>query len=96
MKEYTVLKYLLSTIKNGYINYMDVTDVKEDCIHIILYTDSEFKIQPIKMMIEANVYVNKSLEAEHIEFKDDKMTIKCFNNVTYNIGIKVMKRRQRF
>lgn len=94
MKEFPIVKYLLSTVDNGYTEKLKFNNIDENSLNITIFVNNECKIRPVLMMIEANMYTRKELRACKVAYGNDMLTIDTFNNITYNIGIKTCKKHK--
>lgn len=86
--ERNLLKYLLSTVDNGYVKHVKIKSACKDKIRVTLQVESKERVNSVYGMIEANLHINKDLGAKKYVFSDEGATVHTYDNMTYYICVK--------
>lgn len=83
----TIVKYLLEALNNKYIDNILIDKVSDNLLKIQVVVNTTARIKPVLMMIEANMYTRKDLLAYSTKQFENKLIIKTFNKIEYNIEV---------
>lgn len=87
IRQRPLLKYLLTTIDNGYVTKLKIRSADENSINILLKVKSKERVNVIYGMIEANLHTNKSLGADSYTFSKSGAVVHTSDNMTYYISV---------
>ena len=88
MKNITLIKYLLATVDNGYIDKFVVKQINNYNIAIVIDIKNKNNITTVYNMIEANIHINRELLGKEVFRLKDGMIIKTYNDIIYNIRVR--------
>lgn len=89
MKKYAVIQYLLEAVEKNYLEGIIFDNIKPSKIMITALISDIRKTKPVIWMIEANMYTRRELQAINVKSYDNNMVIHTFENIEYNLSIKV-------
>lgn len=89
MKKYAVIQYLLEAVEKNYLEGIIFDNIKPSKIMITALISDIRKTKPVMWMIEANMYTRRELQAINVKSYDNNMVIHTFENIEYNLSIKV-------
>ena len=95
MSDFEVVQYLLSAAENNYIEKLNFSHIEKLNISIDVIVADQYRIKPVLWMIEANAYTNKALRVKSVECEGNILKIQCFDDKTYDIKVKAIKKNKR-
>lgn len=87
MVSYNIIQYLLSAIKNNYLDKVVFDDVRQSEVFITAVVSSEQRIQPVLCMIEANILTRVDLSAKSVVSFNNSLIVHGIDGITYEIKV---------
>lgn len=86
-----VIGYLLTTVNNGYICGFEIVNVTDTEVMLVVTVDNEYKIQPVYLMIEANLYTDTRLKIKTFSYIEGCLVAQTITGLIFKMRVIAIK-----